>query len=581
MVAAALVVAVLVPLAQGLPDDVPDETWGANGRVNAIVQVGNVVFLGGNFTEVREDGGAGPGVLVRNYIAAFDATTGAPLEGWDPSLNGEVHALLASADGSTIYAGGVFTTADGLSRPRLVALDAATGAVSGTWRPKAPNGSVRGLALAGSRIYVGGGFTKMGVEVRTRLAAVDATTGALDAGWQPAADAMVRSLAVSADGNRIFAGGDFAGVSGLSRGNVVALDAVSGEVDPDWHPDPGQRVFGVAVKDDAVYAAAGGSANSLYAWDASTGSQRWRKSSDGDFQALAVSRGIVYGGGHFNYFEGELRRKIVALDAATGALRRDWNPKLPHTSPTWYGVSALSTYGDTRLAVGGDFDTITGFRQERYAQFTGSIGGAVGDTTPPSTPSGLTATAMGGGRVELAWSASADDDGVAEYRVFRDGAQVATTSLPLFTDTGVVPSTGYGYRVVAVDFAGNASAASTVATATTAPPDEVLTFVATEDSYVDATQPDANFGSSFSLRVDADPKTDLLVKFDPAGIGDRRILGAKLRLYNTDASNNGGDFRRVLDSSWSEGSVTWNNAPAGDSLLVGRLDDVATKTWYE
>src|SRR5687768_8353728 len=90
-------VAVMVPLAQGLPDDVPDETWGTNGRVNAIVEVGNVVFLGGNFTEVREDGGAGPGALARNYIAAFDATTGAPLESWDPSLNGEVYALAASA----------------------------------------------------------------------------------------------------------------------------------------------------------------------------------------------------------------------------------------------------------------------------------------------------------------------------------------------------------------------------------------------------------------------------------------------------------------------------------------------------
>jgi hypothetical protein len=165
VVVAALVVGVVVPLAQGLPDDVPDDTWATNGRVNAIVQVGDVVFLGGSFTEVREDGGAGPGVLVRNNVAAFDATTGAPIEGWDASLNGTVYALAASADGRTVYVGGTFTSADGLTRSRLVALDAASGAVSGTWRPKGPNGSVRALAVVGGRVYAGGGFTKVGTEI--------------------------------------------------------------------------------------------------------------------------------------------------------------------------------------------------------------------------------------------------------------------------------------------------------------------------------------------------------------------------------------------------------------------------------
>jgi hypothetical protein len=391
----------------------------------------------------------------------------------------------------------------------------------------------------------------------------------------------VWTLATSVDGSRVFAGGIFATVAGVARANVVALDSTTGGVVADWHPDPGKKVFGLATNDTTVYAAVGGSANSLYAWDATTGSQKWRKTSDGDFQAVAVSRGIVYAGGHFNNVEGELRRKLVAVDADTGALRRDWSPKLPHTTATWYGVVALSTYADTRLAVGGDFDNISGFRQEHYAQFTGSIGGAAGDTTPPTTPTGLTATAMGGGRVELAWSASTDDDGVAEYRILRDGAQIAVTGTPLFSDTTVAASTTSSYRVVAVDFAGNASAASPVATATTAAPDELRTFIASEDTYIDAGQPDANFGSAASVKVDASPKLDLLLKFAVAGLGDRRILGAKLRLYSTDSSNNGGDFRRVSDTSWGQSTVTWNNAPAGDSVVLGTLDDVSSKNWYE
>ena len=165
IIAVLLAATALAPLAQGLPDDVADETWSPNGRVNAIVQVGNVVVIGGDFTEVREDGGAGPGSLARSYIAALDATTGAPIESWDPVLDAEVFALAASPDGSKVYAGGSFTTADGLKRSRLVALNVATGAVDSQWKPKAPNGSVRALAVGWDRVYAGGGFTKVGLEL--------------------------------------------------------------------------------------------------------------------------------------------------------------------------------------------------------------------------------------------------------------------------------------------------------------------------------------------------------------------------------------------------------------------------------
>jgi hypothetical protein len=377
-------VAVLAPLAQGSPDDIPDPSWGTNGRVNAILQVGNVVYLGGNFTEVREHGGAGPGALPRSYVAAFDATTGAPIAGWDPILNGVVYALASSPDGSKIYVGGAFTTADGVTRPRLVALAAATGVVDTQWLPQAPNGSIRALAVGWNRVYAGGGFIKVGAEARQRLAAFDPTTGALDPVWQPAADNMVRTVAVSAVAYRVYAGGDFNAVSGKTRRRAVALEPATGAVDWNWRPDPAHRVFGLASKDSTVYAAVGGDSNSLFAWDARTASQSWRKRSDGDFQALAVSGDTVYGGGHFNNFEGEPRRKLVAVDAATGALRRSWSPRLPHTTATWYGVSALSAYGDTNVAVGGDFNSVSGLRREHFAQFTVPVPAAVGTgMTPP------------------------------------------------------------------------------------------------------------------------------------------------------------------------------------------------------
>jgi len=100
----------------------------------------------------------------------------------------------------------------------------------------------------------------------------------------------------------------------------------------------------------------------------------------------------------------------------------------------------------------------------------------VGDTTPPSAPSGLTASAAGV-QVNLGWSASTDNVGVSGYRVERcSGAgcatfsQIATPTGIGYTDTGLAPSTSYSYRVRAVDAAGNLSGYSAQTTATTGSP---------------------------------------------------------------------------------------------------------------
>jgi chitodextrinase len=580
LAAALLAALVLAPRAVAMPSEVPDRTWGTDGRVSAIVQVGDVVIAGGTFTQTREDGGAGQATLSRSNLAAFDAATGAPLPTWDPVLNGAVYALAVSPDGSRLYVGGAFTSVDGTARSRLAAIDVATGTLIKTFKAPSILASVRALAVSGPRLYLGGLFRAVGGQTRERLAAVDATTGTLDPAWTPAADAGIRTLAVAPDAARVYAGGDFGTMSGQARKNVAALDPADGSVVADWHPDPGYPVLGLVTMGGNVYAAGGGAANQLAAWDAGSGATVWTRHSDGDFQAVAASGSLVYAGGHFNYVEGELRRKLVAVDAATGEVRRGWRPALPHTDLTWEGVWALSTAGGTRLVAGGDFDSVTGVTQMHYAQFTGTIDGAVGDVQSPTRPAGLTATARGGGRVELAWSASTDDDGVARYEVWRDGVVVATPGSATYADTDVAPGTMYSYAVLPVDFAGNRGEMSDAATTTTAPPDEVRTFTATEDADVDATQPSKNTGKNTSIKVDSSPDKDMLLKFPLSGLAGRQVVRARVRLYCNDASNNGGDFSLVPDNSWSEDSVTWSNAPAADAVLVDTLNDVLLDSWY-
>ncbi len=89
------------------------------------------------------------------------------------------------------------------------------------------------------------------------------------------------------------------------------------------------------------------------------------------------------------------------------------------------------------------------------------------DTSPPSVPSGLTATAVSATQINLSWTASTDNVGVVGYKVFQNGMQVTTTTATSYQSTGLAPSTPYSYVVSAFDAAGNVSAQSLVAGATT------------------------------------------------------------------------------------------------------------------
>jgi hypothetical protein len=107
-----------------------------------------------------------------------------------------------------------------------------------------------------------------------------------------------------------------------------------------------------------------------------------------------------------------------------------------------------------------------------YLQYLST--GAV-DQTPPSTPSRLVARAESYNSVRLDWSPSTDNMGVAGYVVYRDNKVLRTIYLPdpdvcsgfRDHDNSIAKGTGYEYRVVAFDAAGNKSAVSASTKATT------------------------------------------------------------------------------------------------------------------
>ncbi|MFZ0161277.1 MAG: hypothetical protein WAL50_19780, partial [Kineosporiaceae bacterium] len=180
LLVAAAAAGFVLPLSAGLAlaayNPVPRASWTpTSGRVYAIAQAGDAVYLGGSFTALWSP--AGGQAVVRNGLAALDAATGALLP-WNPNANGEVRTLETSADGSTVYVGGAFTSIGGTTRQRLAAVNATTGALVTGFTANA-SATVVTLERVGPTLYAGGHFTTLGGQSRQRLAAVDAATGAL------------------------------------------------------------------------------------------------------------------------------------------------------------------------------------------------------------------------------------------------------------------------------------------------------------------------------------------------------------------------------------------------------------------
>jgi hypothetical protein len=84
------------------------------------------------------------------------------------------------------------------------------------------------------------------------------------------------------------------------------------------------------------------------------------------------------------------------------------------------------------------------------------------DFIPPTTPTGLAATAtVGGHAVTLTWKPATDAQSSLTYRIYRNGTQVGEAKKPLFIDSKVMARRSYAYTVRAIDAASNLGAEST------------------------------------------------------------------------------------------------------------------------
>jgi acid phosphatase type 7 len=108
----------------------------------------------------------------------------------------------------------------------------------------------------------------------------------------------------------------------------------------------------------------------------------------------------------------------------------------------------------------------------------------------------------------------------------------------------------------------------------------VLTIEPSADASVSRDAPDSNHGDGDVLEVDGDPRKLAFVRFDLTDVAGT-IVSARLRLHSTGTSPSGGRVVMIDDHRWSEASITYEDRPSSQGIVVARIGSVEAGRIYE
>ena len=360
--------------ADRMPGDVPSKKtpWVLDGEVYKIVQVGNTMVAGGQFTQVANPLNGTP--YSRQNLFAFDATTGLVNPGFNPTVDGAVQQLLPGPTPDTVYVAGDFTKINGKGPNHLQLLNVNTGQAVTSFKAPSTNGGIATMELLpGNRLFIGGFFTKVGGVAHGQLASLNATTGVVDpfmdlvtagnhnTGSGAKAPVGAREAGLTPAGDRLVVVGNFRTVGGVARDQIVMIDLTgpTAQVALDWYttaytPICSPTAFDSYMRDVEmspdgsffVVATTGGPHTGTlcdgaarfetYAVGTSL-SPTWVNYTGGDtLWGVEVTRSAVYLGGHNRWMnnpngadraaQGAVPRPgLSALDPQTGVPLK-WNP---------------------------------------------------------------------------------------------------------------------------------------------------------------------------------------------------------------------------------------------------------------
>ena len=462
-----------------------------NTYVQAITQVGDTVFTGGDFAYLESAAGAH---VDQSYLAGFNVNTGELVQTFKPKFNGQIKSLEALPN-NKLAVGGEFTEVNGEKVPGFAVLDPATGQLDRELNLQVEN-NVSGSALAvktlqaqGDYLYLGGTFTHLKSsgtpnKVYSRNAArVKISTNQVDRTWTPRFNGTVNGMSASADNSEVFVAGYFTEMNDQRAFRVARiLDSAkkvgTWEVTPSYLPDPQtreKRVWGFHfdVQDAGSSVWLGGTEHMISQYTKNEPMTRLSSSitrNGGDFQDLHLNGNNIYGACHCGDFlyqgsgthdyawRGSTVTDSIRLVAA---FDKDSGKTLPEFAPTLKGKSGhgiWESFVDSNgvLWVGGDLNRSLGENGVQQ-ESVGFVRYAPRDVTPPPAPSNLT-VAQSGDNDQLNWSASGEAG--ARYHVLRNDRVIATVN---GTSYRVKHTDNARYFVRAADANGNYSASTSVA----------------------------------------------------------------------------------------------------------------------
>lgn len=352
------------PLGSGITDP------GAFVRTMAVSSNGDL-YIGGIFNEAG--GAAAVG------IARWDGSVWSPVAGGVSGATPYVFSL--TVEGTSLYAGGAFETAGGVSSPRIARLDLG----SNTWN--AVGGGITGdttytfvasVVANGSNVYAGGLFTRAGGKQVNYLAYWDGSAwNALGSG----VNAPVSALAIFND--TLLVGGEF---TKASTAEIPYFARWSGGQWSAMGPSPNGPVRSITRR-GGEYIIGGdfatfGTTRVPFLTIGSPGG--WRTlagSPNGSVRAIIVDRGDVVIGGDFVEVGG-VRANHVARFTQSGWTALGADPRIGLGGP----VLAMALKNN-ELYVGGGFRTSGGVAVNGIARWNGTkwltVGGGVSGGAAP------------------------------------------------------------------------------------------------------------------------------------------------------------------------------------------------------
>jgi hypothetical protein len=321
-------------------------TWsglasGTDGGLSSIVVSGSDIYVGGSFTLI--------GGVAANRIAKWNGSTWSPL---GSGLNEFPSALAIS--GTDLYAGGRFVTAGGTTVNGIAKWNGTSWVALGSGVTVAGgSGWVHALAVSGSTVYVGGRFTSAGGVSVNHIARWNGSSwSTMGAGVAGGESTRVYSLAVA--GSTVYAGGDFTTAGGvtvnhIARWNGSAWSAMGSGVASGYFTT---QVSALAVNGSNLYAggdfrtANGVTVNNIARWNGSV----WNalgsgmNTNGGDVRSLAINGSAVIAGGFFE------KAGAVPVNGLARWSGYGWSA----LSPGYTNKHMNSTAGTSALAIAGD-----------------------------------------------------------------------------------------------------------------------------------------------------------------------------------------------------------------------------------